>query len=121
MRVNIPEEPTDESIKPVFECLESCVRQQMKLRNHEEYLRLRGTPGEPIPTYDVDFFLAVRFKDDTTALAPVITHTIAERVNSGETLTFRVLKDRMTPDAPEGFCYYDPEFVPPDLKPRNFT
>lgn len=119
MIVNIPEAPDAESIKPVLECMEHCVRQEMRLLNHAEMKLTRGAPGEPLPLYDVSFYLAVRFKDDRSAESPVMTLANAERVNNGETVVFRVLKDRMTPDAPPNFGYYDPEFIPPAPRCRE--
>ena len=110
MTVNIPEEPDDISIKPVLDCMELCDRQTMRVGDTNKF--------------DVVFYNTIRFKDDTTALSPIMTTTAAKRLfEGGETLVFKVIKNRLTPDAPLNFNYCGPdlEFRPPVGPFRQLT
>lgn len=59
----MPEDPTDESIKPVLDCLMPVKKYDFAQTNQAECERLRGTPGEPIPMREHRVSLTFRWAD----------------------------------------------------------
>ena len=116
--IGLPEEPDDVNIKRVLNYMEHCTRQRMRLTNPEDVVRTRGTPGEVIPKYEVLFFAAVRFFDDFRETYPIMDMTHVKRLDNGETLVFKVIKNEPTPDAPPNFYYADPRDAMPNQYAR---
>ena len=59
----IPESPDESEVKALLARLEPTVEMRNVHINKEECLRLQGTPGEPIPRYELTAFLVNRFDD----------------------------------------------------------
>ena len=88
----IPDDPTYESIAGVLEMMTVRYCKSMWMTNLAEWQRLRGTPGEPVPRYDVGFCMVIVFYGGAVEAEDelwILKAAHIDRMQRGETVYFR--------------------------------
>lgn len=87
----IVDDPTYEDAARILEMMTVRCCKVMRMANLDEWQRLRGTPGEPVPRYDVGFCTVIVFMGDSIGEDEfwILKPEHLERMKRGETVYFK--------------------------------